>query len=77
MENNSSNILTPVVDVICDTFTTTCKMIYKVYLNSKGEKTPFNFKQYFDDVKLYTVTEKGIIKPKQIKKEKTIFFQFL
>ena len=72
MENNSSNILTPVVDVICDTFTTTCKMIYKVYLNSKGEETPFNFKQYFDDVKLYTVTEKGVIKPKQIKKEKTI-----
>lgn len=72
MENNSSNILSPVVDVICDTFTTTCKMIYKAYLNSKGEETPFNFKQYFDDVKLYTVTGKGVIKPKQIKKEKTI-----
>lgn len=72
MENNSSNILTPVVDVICDTFTTTCKMIYKTYLNSKGEETPFNFKEYFDDVKLYTVTGKGVIKPKQIKKEKTI-----
>ena len=63
MENNSSNILSPVVDVICDTFTTTCKMIYKVYLNSKGEETPFNFKEYFDDVKLYTVTGKGVIKP--------------
>ena len=72
MENNSSNILSPVVDVICDTFTTTCKMIYKAYLNSKGEETPFNFNQYFDDVKLYTVTGKGVIKPKQIKKEKTI-----
>lgn len=72
MENNSSNILTPVVDVICNTFTTTCKMIYKAYLNSKGEESPFNFKHYFDDVKLYTVTTKGVIKPQQIKKEKTI-----
>ena len=52
MENNSSNILSPVVNVICDTFIVTCKMIYKAYLNSKGEETPFNFKEYFDDIDL-------------------------
>ena len=72
MENNT-NILSPVVDCLCDVVTLSCKGLYSMILKSMGKESDFDFNSYFESVNLFTKNEKGvIIKPKKIKKEETV-----
>ena len=61
MENNSSNILTPVVDVICDTVVLSCKGLYSMILKSMGKEPDFDFNSYFGSVNLFTKNDKLIL----------------
>ena len=61
MENNSSNILTPIVDVICDTIVLSCKGLYSMILKSMGKESDFDFNSYFKSVNLFTKNDKNVI----------------
>ena len=72
MENNS-NILSPVVDCLCDVVVLSCKGLYSMVLKSMGKEPDFDFSSYFETVNLFTKNDKDIIiKPKKIKKEETV-----
>ena len=67
MENNS-NILSPVVDCLCDVVVLSCKGLYSMVLKSMGKEPDFDFSSYFETVNLFTKNDKDIIiKPKKIK----------